>query len=183
MPAALLSLLLFAATVDPRLAGALRLLAEVGARDAIDELPGQFYADLPESLGLTLAVGELPNGAGGRYDPNTRTVTVTEAVLGEDPRAVAVILAHELQHAVEQQRVALDLLDADCLTLEVRGFQAQPRASPTPVFRSQEANQPLARCTRADFRRIADASALSTLHLELSSHSQEPPPRNQLSSP
>jgi hypothetical protein len=36
MPAALLSVLLLAATVDPRLAGPLRLLAEVGAHDMTD---------------------------------------------------------------------------------------------------------------------------------------------------
>ena len=47
MPTALLALLLLAARVDPRLAEPLRLLAEVGARESIDDHPGQLYADLP----------------------------------------------------------------------------------------------------------------------------------------
>ena len=51
------------------LAEPLRLLAEVGARDAIAGHAGQFYTDLPDSLGLTLAVGQLPRGAAGRSSP------------------------------------------------------------------------------------------------------------------
>lgn len=42
MPAALLAL----------------LLAEVGARDTTDGHLGQFFAELPESLGLALVAGE-----------------------------------------------------------------------------------------------------------------------------
>jgi hypothetical protein len=123
MPAALLAVLPLAATVDPRLAEPLRLLAEIGARDTTDGHAGQFFADLPESLGLTLAVGELPGGAVGR--DQGRTVTIAESVIGEDPRVVAVVLAHELQHALDRKRQALDVLDADCLALEVRGFEVQ----------------------------------------------------------
>jgi hypothetical protein len=125
MPAALLAILLLAATVDARLAEPLRPLAEVGARDTADGHVGQFFADLPDSLGLTEGVGELPHGAVGRYDSRTRTVTIVDSVVAEDPRVVAVMLAHELQHALDRKRVALDLLDADCLALEVRGFEAQ----------------------------------------------------------
>ena len=47
MPAALLVVLLLAATVDPRLAEPLRLLAEVGARDTTDGHVSPFFADLP----------------------------------------------------------------------------------------------------------------------------------------
>jgi Zn-dependent membrane protease YugP len=64
---------------------------------------------------VTLVVAELPRRAAGRYDPRTRTVTIADRLIGEDPRAVAVILAHELQHALDLKRVALVLLDRDCL--------------------------------------------------------------------
>jgi hypothetical protein len=87
MPATLLAPLLLAATVDPRPAEPLRLLAEVGARDTADGLLGPFFAGLPESLNLALAVGDLPRGAAGRYDPGSRTVTIAERLIGEDPRA------------------------------------------------------------------------------------------------
>jgi hypothetical protein len=129
MPAALLALVLLTATIDSRLAEPLRLLAEVGAHDTTDGHLGPYFADLPESLDLTLAVGELPRGAAGHYDPRTRTVTIADRLIGEDPRAVAVILAHELQHALDLKRVALDLLDRDCLALEARGFEAQARVT------------------------------------------------------
>jgi hypothetical protein len=98
MPAALLAVLLLTATVDPRPAEPLRLLADVGAHDTTDGHVGPQFASLPESLGLTLAVAELPRGAVGFYDQRSRTVTIAEGLIGEDPRAVAVILAHELQH-------------------------------------------------------------------------------------
>ena len=129
MPAALLAILLLAATVDPSLAEPLRLLAEVGARDTTDGHAGQFFADLPESLNLTLAVAELPRGAAGRYDSRTRTVTVAEAAIGEDSRVVAAVLAHELQHAVDARRVALGLLDRDCVAFEARAFEAQAKTA------------------------------------------------------
>jgi hypothetical protein len=125
MPATLLAFLLLAATVDPRLAEPLRLLAVVGAHDITDGHVGPHFAGLPESMGLTLALGELPRGAAGHYNPRTRTVTIAEGLIGEDPRAIAVILAHELQHALDLKRVALDLLEPVCLVLEVRGFEAQ----------------------------------------------------------
>src|SRR5688500_7671046 len=60
MPAAVLAVLLFAATVDPRLAEPLRLLAEVGARDA--GTVGAFYARVPNALSLWLVVRPLPDG-------------------------------------------------------------------------------------------------------------------------
>ena len=129
MPAALLALLMLVATVDPRLVEPLRLLAEVGARESLDDHAGQFYADLPEALNLTLAVGQIPHGAVGRYDVRTRTVTVAESVLADDPRVVAVVLVHELQHALDRQRAALDLLDVDCVTREIRGFEAQAQVT------------------------------------------------------
>jgi len=70
MPAALLAFLLLAATVDPRLAEPLRLLAEVGARDMTDGHLGAHFADLPAALDLTLAVaGASPVTAGVRLNP------------------------------------------------------------------------------------------------------------------
>ena len=53
----------------------LRLLAEVGARDTTDGHAGQFFADLPESFGLTLVMAELPRGA-----PDCRPAATAEAV-------------------------------------------------------------------------------------------------------
>ena len=120
MPAALL----LAATVDPRLAEPLRLLAEVGARESIDRHPGPSFAELPESIDLTLAVGDPPRGAVGYFDHGLGAVVIAESIIDEDPRAVAVIFAHELQHALDMHRHALGLLEPECLALEVRGSTA-----------------------------------------------------------
>ena len=110
MPSALLALLLLAATVDPRLAEPLRLLAEV--RDAGGAAVGAEYAELPGALSLTLRVAALPPRAGGHYAPRTRTLTMAEALLTEDPRVMAVGLVHELRHAADLDQVRRGLLDA-----------------------------------------------------------------------
>jgi hypothetical protein len=123
MPAALLAFLLLAATVDPRLVEPLRLLAEVGARDA--RTLGSFYARVPDALSLTLAVRPLPDGTDARYDRRHRTVTVAELVLAEDARIVAVVLAHELRHAADLEWVVQGAVTLDCLEFEARGFEAE----------------------------------------------------------
>src|SRR4051794_2629882 len=97
MPAALLALLLLATTVDPRLADPLQLLAELHDRDG--QPIGADFAHEPDTLHLTLVVAPMPPRAGGYYDADTRTLTLTKALLGEYPRVVAAGLAHELQHA------------------------------------------------------------------------------------
>ena len=123
MPAALLAFLLLAATTDPRLAEPLRLLAEVGARDA--RTLGTFYARVPDALSLSLTVRALPDGMDARYDRGRRTVTVAESLLVEDPRIVAVVLAHELRHAADLEWVARGAVTLDCLEIEARGFEAE----------------------------------------------------------
>jgi len=123
MHAPLLAVLVLAATVDPRLAEPLRLLGE--ARDANGAAVGAEYAELPEALGLTLRVAALPPRAGGHYDPRTRTLTMAEELLSEDPRVLSVGLVHELRHAADLDQVARGLLTRDCLDWEARAFEAQ----------------------------------------------------------
>src|SRR5215212_4211815 len=115
------ALLLLAATVEPHLAGPLHLLAELHAAH-----PGiADYSRSPDVLHVMLRVAPLPPLAGGHYDPRTRTLTMAEALLGEDPRIMAAGLAHELTHASDFDLIALGLLSADCAELEVRAFEAQ----------------------------------------------------------
>jgi len=123
MPSALLAVVLLAATLDPRLGEPLRLLAEV--RDANGVAVGAEYAELPEALALALRVAALPPRAGGHYNPRTRTLTMADALLSEDPRVMAVGLVHELRHAADLDQVARGLLTRDCLDWEARAFEAQ----------------------------------------------------------
>ena len=123
MPTALLALILFAATVDPRLAEPLRLLAEL--HDASGEPVGAAYAEMPDTLDLILIVSSLPPHVGAHYHPSRRVITVAPPLLDEDPRVIAVGLVHELQHASDFNLVAGGLLERDCVELEARAFEAQ----------------------------------------------------------
>jgi len=119
----LLAFLLFSAAVDPRLAEPLRLLAEV--RSPGGESVGAEYAEIARSPRLTLRIAVLPPRAGGHYDPRTRTLTMAEALLPENPRVLAVGLVHELRHAADLDQVADGRLSTDCLDWEARAFAAQ----------------------------------------------------------
>jgi hypothetical protein len=139
MPGILLALLLFATALDPftpppgdpftpapideRLVEPLRLLSEVRDRDG--QPIGEQYAMLVTALNLTLAVADLRPGLAGSYNIPSRTVTISEAALAEDPRFVAAALAHEVKHADDADFVGLGLLEPDCVTVEARGFEAQ----------------------------------------------------------
>ena len=123
MSTALVAFLLLAASVDPRLDGPMRLLADV--HDASGEPVGAAYAGLPDALGLILIVSSLPPRAGAHYQPSRRVVTVATALLDEDPRVIASGLVHELQHANDFNLVAGGQLDRDCVELEARAFEAQ----------------------------------------------------------
>ena len=111
------------APVDPRLDEPLRLLSEVRDRDG--QAIGEQYVLLVRALNLTLAVGELRPGLAGSYNIPSRTVTISEAAMREDPRFVAAALAHEIKHGDDADFVGLGLLSADCLEIEARGFEVQ----------------------------------------------------------
>jgi hypothetical protein len=51
---------------------------------------------------------------------------------GQSTHVVAVVLAHELQHALDAKRTDLGLLDVNCVAMEVRGYTAQ--AAVTRLF-------------------------------------------------
>jgi hypothetical protein len=78
---------------------------------------------------VTLVVAPMQPRAGGHYDPRTRTLTMAEAMLAEDPRVVAAGLVHELQHAGDFDLIAVGLLDHDCVEFEARAFEAQARVT------------------------------------------------------
>jgi hypothetical protein len=111
------------APVDSRLDEPVRLLS--GVRDRDGQPIGEQYALLVRALNLTLAVNSLRPGLAGRYNIPTRTVTIAEAALAEDPTFVAAALAHEVKHADDADFVSLGLLAPDCQEIEARGFEVQ----------------------------------------------------------
>jgi hypothetical protein len=111
------------APIDPRLQEPLRLLSEVRDRDG--QAIGQQYALLVQALHLTLEVRPLREGLAGNYNIPSHTVTISDAAIGEDPKFVAAALAHEIKHGDDADYVRIGLLDANCLEIEARGFDAQ----------------------------------------------------------
>jgi len=139
-------------SVEPRLAEPLRLLSEVRDRDG--QPVGEQYAMLVTALNLTHTVAELRQGLAGKYNIPTRTVTISEAALAEDPRFVAAALAHEIKHGDDADFVSLGLLAPDCLEIEARGFEVQAQIA--------RAFWPAGLPTRTDFER--ELSMLVGLH-------------------
>jgi len=115
------------ATVDPCLAEPLRILAELHDRDG--QPIGEEWARMPDVLHRTLTVAQMQPKAGGYYNPRTRTITMAEALLAEDPRVVAAALVHDLQHASDFDLIGVGLLDRDCIELEARAFEAQAKVT------------------------------------------------------
>jgi hypothetical protein len=140
------------APIDQQLVEPLRLLSEVKDRDG--QPIGKQYADLVQVLHLTLAVADLRPGLAGKYTISTRTVTISEASLSEDPKFVAAALSHEIKHGDDADFVGLGLLEPDCLLIEARGFEVQ-----TQIAR---AFWPDALPSRTDFER--ELSLLVDLH-------------------
>jgi hypothetical protein len=123
MQTLVLAMFLLVSTVDARLEVPVQLLTE--AVRANGRHIGLEYRQILDGTPLTLDVGPLPAGRLGRYVPSTRTITIAEATLSEDPRFVATVIAHELRHVDDADLVALGLLSADCLEMEARGFASQ----------------------------------------------------------
>jgi hypothetical protein len=123
MLATLLTFLLVAITVDPRLEEPLRLLAEV--RDANGDPVGIEYVQRARDPRITLVVWNLSPGQSALHNSATRMITVAPSALSEDPRIVATILAHELRHSLDLESVEIRELEPDCMLLEAQAFEAQ----------------------------------------------------------
>lgn len=67
--------------------------------------------------GVPMRVRPLPTGVLGGYSRRDKTITLSEGMLSEDPRAVAAVLAHELIHA--QQDWEGRISDDTCVLVEV----------------------------------------------------------------
>jgi hypothetical protein len=76
-----------------------------------------------EETGVRLTVGPLPAGTAGRYAGRDNTITVNQDLIGEDPRAIAAVLAHELTHAAQVYRGEGGR--RDCVRMEVDAYGAE----------------------------------------------------------
>jgi hypothetical protein len=123
MSAALLTFILVAISVDPRLEEPLRLLAEV--RHANGDLVATEYVQRARDPRITMVVWDLPPGQSALHNAATRMITVAPSALSEDPRILATILAHELRHSLDLEAVDRGELGPDCMLLEARAFEAQ----------------------------------------------------------
>lgn len=111
--------------IDERLGPAWAAL--VAARTASGAEIGEQHRRLAELTVTAIVVEPLPAGLEAGWDGPRRRIVVAERIVGEDPRALAAVLAHEITHAVQddRRRRGMDLLGADCVGREVEAFQAQ----------------------------------------------------------
>lgn len=86
-----------AVPVDPALQPAWELLLTVRGREPRRD--GAELATHAATRGVGVAVGPVRDGGAATYRHANRLVVVAPEYLGEDPRALAAVLAHELTHA------------------------------------------------------------------------------------
>src|SRR4051794_9459158 len=65
---------------------------------------GEQYRRLAEVAVSAIVVEPLPADMPAGWDPARRRIVVGEAAVGEDARALSAVLAHELTHAVQDER-------------------------------------------------------------------------------
>ena len=107
-----------AVAVDPALLPAWQALTTVRDREGRDV--GESYAAIAEVTQVRIVVGPPLRGSLASYEWPANVITVSPDILGEDPRAVAAILAHELTHAL-QASARLDR-SMDCVAREVDAY-------------------------------------------------------------
>jgi hypothetical protein len=77
---------------------------------------GAELAQAREQARVAIVAGPVPLGGYGQYQPPRRRVVVSAAIVNEDSRALAAVLAHELVHV--QQGLQGLLRRRDCALLE-----------------------------------------------------------------
>ena len=80
--------------VHPALAPAWEALASLRTSEGQDI--GSSYARIARTTGVRLTVGRLPDGVDAVHDDERGRIVVSRDLLGEDPTALAALLAHAL---------------------------------------------------------------------------------------
>lgn len=82
-----------------------------------------WFYDVVADTEVTIAPGNLPARTVGQYNRRYHHITINRALLGEDPRALAAVLAHEIMH-VEQVDSGYEA-PRDCVQMEKEAFTVQ----------------------------------------------------------
>ena len=84
----------------------------------------------------------------------------------EDPRVVAVVLAHELRHAADEEYAAGGLLVLDCQEHEARAFEVEAQIArafwPDVLPDGTDRERDLAAIARRDYRHVAEGPVPSS---------------------
>ena len=108
-------------SIDSRLTPALRALFAIRRGPSGGTAWGDWYRGVVEATGVNIVVGTLPSGVAGAYRFRTNTISVAQAILGEDTKTVAAIIAHELTHTAQAFRGNDPL--SNCIPSEVESLQ------------------------------------------------------------
>jgi hypothetical protein len=109
------------AFLDPALVPAWELL--LGVEVAGGRRLGAELAQVRDEAEVQIEVGPVPLDGYAQDQPSRRQVVVGEAIVGEDPRALAAVLAHEPMHV--KQRLQGLLKPRDCAMLEALALAFQ----------------------------------------------------------
>jgi hypothetical protein len=93
------------------------------AWNALRQVPelGPLITDMAIKANVQTTTATLPSGNSGVFYPSRNIVAINSEILGEDARAIAPVLAHELHHAIQY---AADPRQ-DCIAAEVKAYTIQ----------------------------------------------------------
>ncbi|MDP8922829.1 MAG: hypothetical protein M3O34_08130, partial [Chloroflexota bacterium] len=109
-------------TIDAALTPAWHALTGIDRAGPDGRSIGTSFREGVETTGVRVVVGELPD-AWAAYRVRDNTVTVNRAALGEDPRALAAVLGHEITHA--RQVAGGHGSKLDCVGMEVNAHAVE----------------------------------------------------------
>jgi hypothetical protein len=81
---------------------------------------GSMFRNIVETSRVRLVSGNAAIGSYGSYNRRTNTITISRSILGEDRRAIAAVLAHELLHVI--QTAAGRGGRRECVSMEVEAY-------------------------------------------------------------
>lgn len=84
---------------------------------------GTYVKGAVPPTGVKVEVQALPAGMNGVFSPASNTIGISQAIMGESPRAVAGVLAHELRHSIQHAADPQGI--RDCIPQEVEAFMFQ----------------------------------------------------------
>lgn len=113
------------AVVPAALGPALAAIRSLNRLDPAKPIGDAFLATM-DRTGVQVSFAAMHPNAGGYYSGRENAIVLNEAVLGEDARAIAAVLMHEVTHARQVRLFGEgDGRGLDCIPMEVEAYMVQ----------------------------------------------------------